>query len=385
MTNSNVKRNSSDLGYLLFVVTEDWYFCSHRLQLAVAAQKAGYNVAVVTQETSHGEEIRQAGLRLIPIKFQRSGRNPLSDFMTIRSLIRIYKNEQPDIIHHVSLKPVLYGSIAARIAGIPNVINAMTGLGYVFSSEEFFARFIRFLISPLLRYIFSANKTVTIFQNQDDLKTLEDRNLVKHEQAVIIRGSGVDPDIYVPGSNSTDIPQVILVARMLWEKGIGEFVQAAKLILTKGTSASFILIGDTDSENPAAISVEQLKEWQSEQGIEWMGRRDDIPQLLKQSTVACLPSYREGLPKFLLEAASAGLPIVTTDVPGCREIVNDGENGYLVPPRNPEAIADAIEKLLKDKTLRREMGEKGRALVEREFGIKKIVEDTISLYQRMLN
>jgi len=385
MIKPNIKSTSSELGYLLFVVTEDWYFCSHRMQLAVAAKKEGYNVAVVTQETNHGDEIRQAGLRLIPIKFQRSGRNPFSDFMTIRSLIRIYRTEQPDLIHHVSLKPVLYGSIAARIAGIPKVINAMTGLGYVFSSEEFFARFIRFLISPLLRYIFSANKTVTIFQNQDDLKTLEDRNLVKHEQAVIIRGSGVDPDIYVPGSNSTDIPQVILVARMLWEKGIGEFVQAAKLILTKGTSASFILIGDTDSENPAAISVEQLKEWQSEQGIEWMGRRDDIPQLLKQSTVACLPSYREGLPKFLLEAASAGLPIVTTDVPGCREIVIDGKNGYLVPPRNPEAIADAIEKLLNDKTLRREMGEKGRALVEREFGIKKIVEDTISLYQRMLN
>jgi len=380
-----LKRNSDDLGHLLFVVTEDWYFCSHRLQLAVAAQKAGYNVAVVTQETSHGDEIRQAGLRLIPIKFQRSGRNPFSDLMTIRSLIRIYKSEQPDIVHHVSLKPVLYGSIAARFAGIPNVINAMTGLGYVFSSEDSLARFIRFLISPLLRYIFSAENMMIVFQNRDDLKTLEDRNLVKHEQAVIIRGSGVDPDIYVPGKNNLDIPHVILVARMLWDKGVGEFVQAAKILLAKGVSANFILIGDTDGENPVAISVEQLKIWQDEKSIEWWGRRSDVPEILQRSTIACLPSYREGMPKFLLEAASAGLPIVATDVPGCREVVINGENGYLVPPRNHEALADSIEKLLNDKTLRREMGRKGRALVEREFGIEKIVEETLSLYQRILN
>jgi len=384
MTKSNIKKNSGDLGHLLFVVTEDWYFCSHRMQLAVAAKKAGYNVAVVTQETNHGDEIRQAGLRLIPIKFQRSGRNPFSDLMTMRSLIRIYRTEQPDLIHHVSLKPILYGSIAARFSGISNVINAMTGLGYVFSSEDLFARFIRFLISPFLRYIFSDRMTMIIFQNRDDLKTLEDRNLVKHEQAVIIRGSGVDTDIYVPGEDNTDIPQVILVARMLWDKGVGEFVQAAKLLIEKGIPVRFILIGDSDSENPAAISIEQLKAWQSEKVIEWMGRRDDIPKLLQQSTIACLPSYREGLPKFLLEAASVGLPIVTADVPGCREVVINGENGYLVPPRNPEALADAIEKLLNDKALRREMGGKGRALVEREFGIEKIVEETLSLYQRML-
>jgi len=385
MTKTNIRRNSGDLGYLLFVVTEDWYFCSHRLQLAIAAKKAGYNVAVVTQETNHGDEIRRAGLRLIPIKFQRSGMNPFSDLMTIRSLIRIYRTEQPDLIHHVSLKPILYGSIAARFSGISNVINAMTGLGYVFSSENFFARFIRFLISPLLRYIFSARKTMTIFQNQDDLKTLEDRNLVKHDQAVIIRGSGVDTDIYVPGEDSTNIPQVILVARMLWDKGVGEFVQAAKSLLEKGISARFMLIGDSDSENPAAISVEQLKTWQDEKSIEWWGRRDDVPEILQQSTIACLPSYREGMPKFLLEAASASLPIVTTNVPGCREVVINGENGYLVPPRNPEELSYAIERLLNDKALRREMGRKGRALVEREFGIEKIVEETLSLYQRILN
>jgi len=154
--------------------------------------------------------------------------------------------------------------------------------------------------------------------------------------------------------------------------------------LEKGVLARFILIGETDSENPAAISVEQLKAWQDEKSIEWWGRRDDVPEILQQSTIACLPSYREGLPKFLLEAASVGLPIVATDVPGCREVVINGENGYLVPPRNPEALADAIEKLLNDKTLRREMGGKGRALVEREFGIEKIVEETLSLYQRML-
>ncbi len=386
MTKANIKKDSGDLGNLLFVVTEDWYFCSHRLQLAVAAQRVGYNVAVVTQETSHGEVIRQAGLRLIPVKFRRSGRNPFSDFMTIRSLISIYRSEQPDIIHHVSLKPVLYGSIAARFAGNPGIINAMTGLGHALSSEDFFAKFIRFLISPFLAYIFSAEKTITIFQNGDDLKTLEDRNLVKHGQTVIIRGSGVDLDTYIRGRNKTTIPQVVLVARMLWTKGVEEFVQAAKLLLTRGSMASFILIGDTDSENPAAISVEQLGLWQAEKNVEWWGRRSDIPEILQQSAIACLPSWwGEGVPKFLLEAASASLPIVTTDVPGCREAVINGENGYLVPSRNYVVLADAIEKLINDKALRKEMGRNGRALTEREFGIEKIIEETISLYQRILN
>ena len=371
---------------LLFLVTRDWSFCSHRLQLGIAARKAGYDVIVVTEENNHGDVIRQAGLRLIPIKFPRSGKNPFSDFMTLRSLIRIYKNEQPDLIHHVSLKPVLYGSIAAKFLESPNIINAMTGLGYVFSSEDFFAKIIRFLISPLLKYFFADRRSMAIFQNQDDLKTLEDRNMITHERAVIIRGCGIELDIYVPRpGGGKDIPQVVLMARMLWDKGVGEFVQAAKLLLARNISANLILIGGIDTENPTAISAEQLKIWQEEGIIKWWGRRDDIPEILQQSTIACLPSYGEGLPRSLLEAASAGLPIVATDVPGCREAVINGENGYLVPPRNPTALADAIEKLLNDESLRRDMGVKSRALAEREFAVNKINNETISLYQHILN
>ena len=385
MTKINIKKTSGDLGYLLFIVTEDWYFCSHRLQLAVAAQKAGYNVAVVTQETNHGDEIRQAGLRLIPIKFQRSGRNPFSDFMTIRSLLRIYKSEQPDIIHHVSLKPILYGSIAARFVGIPNVINAMTGLGYIFTSKRFFARLIRLIITPVLKLILGFKNTYSIYQNIDDQKLLAGVGGLTNKKSIVIRGSGVESNLYLPDENKTYPPIVILASRMLIDKGIHEFVKAARIIKEKHIDAQFILVGMTDTENHSAISEIELQQWQQEGIIEWWGHRDNVVEVLRKSTIACLPSYREGMPKFLLEAASVGLPIVTTDVPGCREVVIDNENGYLVPPRNSEAIASAIEKLLNDKTLRKEMGIKGRALVKQEFDTKKIVEQTISLYQRMLN
>ena len=370
---------------IIYVVTEDWYFCSHRLQLAVAAQKAGYNVAVVTQETSHGDEIRQAGLRLIPIKFQRSGRNPFFDLMTIQSLIRIYRSEQPDIIHHVSLKPVLYGSIAARFAGIQNIINAMTGLGYVFTSKNFFARLIRLIITPILKIILGFKNTYTIYQNKDDQKLLAGVNELKNKKSIIVRGSGVESNLYIPDKNKTSPPIIILASRMLIDKGIHEFVKAARILKEEHIDAQFILVGRVDTENHSAILEKELQKWQQEGIIEWWGHRDDIVEILQNSTIACLPSYREGMPKFLLEAASVGLPIVTTDVPGCREVVINNENGYLVPARNPKALADAIKKLLKDETLRKRMGERGRALVEREFDIEKIVEQTISLYQRILN
>jgi len=385
MTKSNIKRTSGDLGYLLFVVTEDWYFCSHRLQLAKAALAEGFNVSVVTQVKNHGGIIESAGIKLVPVTFCRSGRNPFSDIKTIWSLYQIYRKERPDLLHHVSLKPVLYGSIAARLAHVPNVINAMTGLGYVFTSKQLFAKLIRLIITPVLKLILGFKNTYSIYQNIDDQKLLAGVGGLTNKKSIVIRGSGVESNLYLPDENKTYPPIVILASRMLIDKGIHEFVKAARIIKEKHIDAQFILVGMTDTENHSAISEIELQQWQQEGIIEWWGHRDNVVEILRKSTIACLPSYREGMPKFLLEAASVGLPIVTTDVPGCREVVINNENGYLVPPKNSEALASAIEKLLSDKTLRRKMGKKGRELVEREFDIEKVVEQIVSLYKRILN
>ena len=225
----------------------------------------------------------------------------------------------------------------------------------------------------------------SIYQNIDDRNLLEGNKRSENKRSVLIRGSGVDSNYYVPVENKTYPPIIILASRMLKDKGVKEFIIAARILKGKNINARFILAGMIDTENHSAIAERELQQWQQEGIIEWWGHRDDIREILQKSTIACLPSYREGMPKFLLEAASVGLPIVTTDVPGCREVVIDNENGYLVPPRNSEAIASAIEKLLNDKTLRKEMGIKGRALVKQEFDIKKIVEQTISLYKKTLN
>jgi len=370
---------------IIYVVTEDWYFCSHRLFLAKAALAEGYNVSVVTQVKNHGGIIESAGIKLVPVTFSRSGRNPFSDIKTIWSLYHIYLKERPDLLHHVSLKPVLYGSIAARLAHVPVVINAMTGLGYVFTSKQFFARLTILIISPVLKILLGFKNTYSIYQNMDDQKLLAGVNELTNKKSIIIRGSGVESNLFVPVENNTYPPIVILASRMLVDKGVHEFVKAARILKEEHIDAQFILVGRIDNENHSAITESELQQWQHEGIIEWWGHRDNIVDILQKSSIACLPSYREGMPKFLLEAASVGLPIVTTDVPGCREVVINNENGYLVPARNPKALADAIKKLLKDETLRKRMGERGRALVEREFDIEKIVEQTISLYQRILN
>ena len=370
---------------LLFLVTEDWYFVSHRLSLACAAKTAGYDVVIVTQVTDHADEIINAGLKLEPLKFSRSHGKPWQDLMTIISIYRIYKNHKPDVVHHVSIKPVIYGSIVALFARIPVVINALTGLGFVFSSTQIKAKLLRFFIKPLLRILLSRKNTWLIIQNPDDQTVLREAGIINNEQLALIRGSGVDSKKFSPvDGNSVDSPIILLAARMLWDKGVGEFVDAAKILKASGREERFVLVGDSDSENPACISQQRLLEWQSSGIIEWWGRRDNMPEILGNSTLVCLPSYREGLPKVLIEAAACGKAIVTTDTPGCREIVQHGINGLLVPIKDAKALAEAIEKLLKDNTLREEMGRKGREIVEQEFKVEKVINETLALYQRAL-
>ncbi len=375
---------------LLFLVTEDWYFVSHRLPLACAAKAAGYDVVIVTQVTDHGNAIIDAGLKLEPLKFSRSHGKPWQDLMTIISIFRIYKKYKPDLVHHVSIKPVIYGSISALFARVPVVINALTGLGFVFSSTQAKAKLLRVFIKPLLRILLSRKNSWLIVQNPDDQMTLRSAGIVTNEQFALIRGSGVDRKKFWPvnpqvGNKPLPSPIVLLAARMLWDKGVGEFVGAANILKASGREVRFVLVGDLDSENPACIPYRELLKWQAAGIVEWWGQRDDMPEILGRSTLVCLPSYREGLPKVLIEAAACGKAIVTTDVPGCREIVQHAVNGYLVPIKDAKALADAIEVLLNNKYLREDMGRKSLEIFEQEFTVEKVISETLELYSRALS
>jgi len=369
---------------LLFVVTEDWYFISHRLPIAREALRLGFEVLVATRVERFRAKIIHEGFKLIPLQLQRKSTNPLREISAIIDLIRIYHREQPDIVHHVSIKPVLYGAFAARLSGVPNVVNALTGMGFVFISSTLKARLLKFFVRPAFRLLLKPSNSILLLQNPDDCLMFTELELVSKDQIRLIRGSGVDTKKYHPLVEPHGLPVVILASRMLWDKGVGEFVEAAKLLQKRGVAARFILVGDSDCHNPAAISKEQLAAWHAQGTVEWWGHRDDMPEVLAQSHIACLPSYREGLPKSLLEAASCGLPIVTTNTNGCREVVRHGVNGFLVPIESTVELADALQLLIEDPELRRTMGAQSRKIAVNEFEVEKIVDETISIYEELV-
>lgn len=366
---------------VLFVITEDWYFVSHRLPLALAAQRAGHNVAVATRESAHGDAIRAAGIRLIPIEIARQVGRVLSE---LYSLWRLYQCERPDLVHHVAMKPVLYGAFAARMARVPAQVNAVTGLGWLFtSSSGITAIVMRAAVIRILAGLLNRPRSLAVVQNPDDFATLR-RAGVSASRLRLIRGAGVDVEEFYPiGTPPSGPICIVLAARMLWDKGVGEFVEAAHRLYAKGVRARFILVGDPDPGNPASIPDDILRNWHKDRGVEWRGRCEHMPTVLRQAHIACLPSYREGLPKSLLEAAACGLPIVSTDTPGCREIVRDGENGLLVPVKNPAALAEALERLIVDEALRRRMGERSRQLAVEEFSQKRVIDATLAVYQEL--
>ncbi|MEQ1796228.1 MAG: glycosyltransferase family 4 protein [Nitrospira sp.] len=366
---------------MLFVVTEDWYFVSHRLPLAVAVQKAGFNVAVATRVGEYGETIRAAGIHLIPFSLSRHRGNPLRE---VAALARLYCRERPDIVHHVALKPVLYGALAARFAGVPHVVNAIAGLGWLFTSSGLAARTLRPVICRLLAWLLGASHSRTIVQNPDDFGLLLKMG-VPEDRLRLIRGAGVDTEVFTPALELPPEPVTVLFsARMLWDKGVGEFVEAARLLTQAGVCARFVLAGDPDPGNPASVPVVALRAWHGHNGVEWWGRRDNMPAVFHAAHIACLPSYREGLPKVLLEAAACGLPIVTTDAPGCREIVRDGDNGFLVPVRDAQALAVALRSLIDNGALRAKMGQRASEIVLAEFSQERVIAETLAVYQELI-
>ena len=374
----------SDRPRLLYLITEDWYFWSHRLDLARHATQAGFDVLIATRVTEHGDRIKREGFRLLPLRLHRRSRNPFAELAALLELVRLYRRERPAIVHHVALKPIVYGSIAAWWSGVPNVINAFAGLGYVFTDQKRQSGVLGICLQYMYRILLRLNKSVVIFQNREDRDLLIEENIVTLEHTRIIPGSGVDTKVFDLGPSPSGRPVVMLAARMLWDKGIGDFVEAVRRLKSEKVSARFVLVGRCDEHNPAAIEQDQLEAWVEEGLIEWWQHREDMPSVFSDATIVVLASYREGLPKALLEAAACGKPLVATDVPGCREIVSHGINGFLVPPRNPDALAAAIDSLLRDSALRAKMGQAGREAVLRSFSVEKVTGQLLALYRELL-
>lgn len=367
---------------LLFFVTEDYYFVSHRLGLAQAAQANGYEVLVVTRVRQHGDVIRDAGLRLIPFEISRSSLNPFTELITLLRLVSLYRRERPDLVHHVAMKPILYGSIAARLTGRRAVVNAVAGMGWLFTSRNGWAQTLSGPVRNILARALRAG--ISLVQNPDDVRLLEQLG-VPRSRIRRVAGSGIDVGALQPGPAPGGSPLVVLPARLLWDKGVGEFVSAARLLRQRGSPARFLLAGEPDPLNPASIPPDQLAEWVRDGVVEHAGWVLDMPSLLSQCHVVCLPSYREGLPKALVEAAAAGRPIVTTDVPGCREVVRHGDNGLLVPPHDVPRLAEALQQLIDDAGLRARMGARGRIVAEQEFALETVVRQTLAIYREALS
>ena len=370
---------------LLYLISEDWFFCSHFIERAVAAREAGYEVVVVTREHRHGAQIRNAGLKLIPIGFERRSINPLGEMQLLSDIYRIYYRERPDILHHVAAKPIFYGTLVARLLGLKAVVNAPVGMGYAFSSSDTKARFLRPLMQLGYRLLLNPSGSRVIFENDHDLNAFVGSGVVRQNDTVLIRGAGINLTAFQPHPSEAGTPVVMLIARMLRDKGVMEFVAAAHQLHAAGVQARFVLVGDPDAGNPASIPLDTLKSWDGANGVEWWGWRDDIAEVLRQAHIVCLPSYREGLPKSLLEAASCGLPIVTTDAVGCRDVVTDGQNGYLVPVKDAHLLAAALQKLIADPELRRTMGKKGRQRAENEFSSGRVIAETLAVYRQFVN
>ncbi len=369
---------------LLFIVNVDWFFVSHRLPIALKALEEGYEVHLLCALTDKADYLESLGLVVHPFLFTRSGKNIFNEIICIANLYRQVKRIKPDLIHLVTIKPVLYGGIVARLAKVPVVVSAISGLGFLFVERKGVkARLFRSAILFLYRLAMGHSNQRVIFQNFADMNALLVAGGVQKGKVRMIRGSGVDLQDYPVESESEGVPVVVMASRLLKDKGVIEFVEAAKILKAKGVNAHFKLIGDTDPENPASVTAEDIETWEKEGNVDCLGFRSDIAKLFSQSHIVTLPSYREGLPKVLIEAAACGRAVITTDVPGCRDAIIPNVTGILIPARDARALAEAIEQLINDASLRHKMGQAGRKLAEREFSIEKVVSAHFDIYHEL--
>lgn len=379
---------------LLIVVQEALFFTTHRLPVGRAMQQRGWTVHVAAPaDPAIAARLQAEGFVFHPIPLTRSRQNPLAELKLLLVLASLFLRLRPDLLHLVSIKPVVWGGLAARLLGIRAVVHAITGLGYVFIQAEDRADkrlgLLRRLIEILYRLALGHRNSLAIFQNPDDLAVFEARKLVRPDGWAMIKGCGVDMRVFAerpePPIDAAHPPVAMFPARLLGDKGVREFVAAAEILRGEGVPARFVLVGRRDPDNKTDIGAEQLQTWTDAGLVEYWGFADDMPAMLARAHVVVLPSYREGLPRGLIEAAAIGRAIVTTDAPGCREVVRHEENGLLVPVGDGRATADAMRRLLTDATLRQRLAARGRAIAVAEFSVEQFVAASLAAYDHVLH
>jgi glycosyltransferase involved in cell wall biosynthesis len=369
---------------IIFVNSEDHGFLNQRLNLALAVQKAGFEVVVASNRSALHTTISEYGFKYVDTGNKREGKNVFSQLSSIYRLYRIFRKEKPDIVHNISIKPVIYGSIAARLSGVPKIVNLVNGLGYVFIEHKSARRLVvKMLVKAMYRFSLASRRISVIFQNPDDRDYFIHEKITSKKNSYLILGSGVDTDIFSP---SSEYPiknnlTVLFFGRMLWDKGIEYLIDATKILKSEGIEFTLNLVGEPDKSNPSHINLDQLKKWENDGLINYLGYCSDMVEIIRASDLVVLPTYyREGVPLSLIEAASVGKPIVTTDMPGCREIVVDGVNGFLVPIKDSVALSDKIRKILLNKDLRVSFGRKSRERAIYLFAKEIVAQQTIEIY-----
>lgn len=372
---------------ILFVSNTPEFFLSHRLPIAEEAKRQGFEVHIASAHSIDGvHAINEHGFFYHRVSFERSGQNPFKEIKTIIELIKLFWHMQPDIVHLITIKPVLYGGVAARATSINSVVFAVSGLGSVYVDQSILARLRKGLVNLIYRFSLKQKRLVVIFQNPDDRDLLISHRVLDQSKVKMIRGSGVDLGNYQFLPEPNGVPIVVMASRLLQEKGVLIFGEAARILREREIDVRMRLIGSPDPGNPSTVTQEMLDEWAHEGVVEVMGYSSDIPKQYANANIVCLPSYYgEGLPKSLVEAAACGRAVITTDHSGCRDAIIPDVTGLLIPVKNVSALADAIQRLLESPSLRKEMGAAGRELAEREFAIEKIVEQHMSIYREVLS
>lgn len=371
---------------LILFANTDWYLWNFRRSLALSLRDAGHDVLLVSPDGPYGAKLRALGLRWQPLPMDRRSLNPLHEALLLMHLVRLLRRERPDIVHGFTIKCAVYGSLAARVAGVPGRVNAVAGMGYVFTSEDAKARLLRPVVRALLRVALGGQGARLILQNPDDVALFKRAGLVDPAAVRLIEGSGVDTRRFAPDSGRAgNTPlRVLLPARLLWDKGLAEYAQAARLLRARNVPVELLLAGDPDPGNPAAVPESDVRTWVEQGLLQWLGHVDDMPALLRSVDIVALPSYREGLPKGLIEAGASGCALIATDVPGCREVVEHEADGLRVPVRDGIALADAIERLVRDAPLRTRLAAAARAKAIARFDERSVIARTLDVYRELV-